>query len=257
MTQSAARRGTPMFSILDALADPNLLGAMAQFHDLSTWRAWLVFLRAVYGLALEGDDLGTFKRHTGRTVYAPPPGGYPEAAAIVGRQAGKSALAAALVSFEAASAARERGVFALLIAQDFRGAQRTLFNYAAEVFDEVPMFGKMVEGRTSETLSLRNGITIACYPCRPAAVRGLRARVAVVDELAFFTSTDGRPTDVEMLRALRPALATTGGKLVVLSSPYAQAGALWALHRRRARERTLASPGRVQLMSFRPVSRAP
>src|SRR5581483_6486506 len=68
--------------------------------------------------------------------------------------------------------------------------------------------------------------------CRPASVRGLRARVAVVDELAFFTSTDGRPTDVEMLRALRPALATTGGKVVVLSSPYSQAGALWELHRR-------------------------
>jgi len=63
-------------------------------------------------------------------------------------------------------------------------------------------------------------------------VRGLRAKVAVVDELAFFTATDGRPTDVEMLRALRPALATTGGKLVILSSPYGQSGALWELHRR-------------------------
>ena len=35
-----------------------------------------------------------------------------------------------------------------------------------------------------------------------------------------------------MLRALRPALATTSGKLVILSSPYAQTGALWELHRR-------------------------
>jgi hypothetical protein len=35
-----------------------------------------------------------------------------------------------------------------------------------------------------------------------------------------------------MLRALRPTLATTGGKLVVLSSPYGQAGALWDLYRR-------------------------
>jgi hypothetical protein len=54
----------------------------------------------------------------------------------------------------------------------------------------------------------------------------------VVDELAFFVSTDGRPTDTEMLRALRPCLATTGGKLIVLSSPYAQTGALYDLHRR-------------------------
>jgi hypothetical protein len=54
----------------------------------------------------------------------------------------------------------------------------------------------------------------------------------VLSELAFFRSTEGYPTDVEMLRAIRPTLATTGGKLIVLSSPYAQAGALHELHRR-------------------------
>jgi len=35
-----------------------------------------------------------------------------------------------------------------------------------------------------------------------------------------------------MLRALRPTLATTGGKLIILSSPYSQTGALWDLHRK-------------------------
>jgi hypothetical protein len=30
-----------------------------------------------------------------------------------------------------------------------------------------------------------------------------------------------------MIRALRPTLATTGGKLIVLSSPYRHTGALW------------------------------
>jgi hypothetical protein len=33
-----------------------------------------------------------------------------------------------------------------------------------------------------------------------------------------------------MLRALRPCLATTGGRLLVLSSRYGQAGTLWDLH---------------------------
>jgi hypothetical protein len=36
-----------------------------------------------------------------------------------------------------------------------------------------------------------------------------------------------------MWRALRPTLATTGGPLIVLSSPYGQSGALWDLHRKR------------------------
>lgn len=109
---------------------------------------------------------------------------------------------------------------------------RTLIGYARAPFENVPVLARSVSEIRADTIRLRSGVTLAAYPCRPAAVRGLRGRVAVVDELAFFTATDGRPTDVEMLRALRPALATTRGKLIVLSSPYGQSGALWELHRR-------------------------
>ena len=63
--------------------------------------------------------------------------------------------------------------------------------------------------------------------------------MAVVDELAHFVATDGRPTDREMLAAIRPTLATTGGKLVTLSSPYAASGALYDLHRRHFGEDSL------------------
>jgi hypothetical protein len=123
-------------------------------------------------------------------------------------------------------------LYAVLVAQDHRAALLTLFGYARAPFENVAVLARSISEIRSDTIRLRSGVTLAAYPCRPAAVRGLRARVAVVDELAFFTATDGRPTDVEMLRALRPALATTGGKLIVLSSPYGQSGALWELHRR-------------------------
>ena len=36
------------------------------------------------------------------------------------------------------------------------------------------------------------------------------------DELAFFVSSGARPTDTEMLRALRPTLAMARGKLIAL-----------------------------------------
>jgi len=58
---------------------------------------------------------------------------------------------------------------------------------------------------------------LSAHPCRPAAIRGIRAKVVVVDELAFFTATDGRPTDLEMLRAARAALAITGSDLELLA----------------------------------------
>ena len=213
------------FSIIDALEDVNLFGGLAGFRDLSTWRAWLVFLKAAYGLPLDADEVETFKRHTGRSRYDPPPGGYPEVACLVGRQSGKTRIAALIAAFEAVLAEREPApteIYAVLVAQDHRAALRTLFGYARAPFENVPVLTRSVSEIRTDTIRLRSGVTLAAYPCRPAAVRGLRAKVAVVDELAFFTSTDGRPTDLEMLRALRPALATTDGKLVILSSPYAQ-----------------------------------
>ena len=127
--------------------------------------------------------------------------------------------------------AGERGVYVPLIAQDLRGAQRALFAYVQEAVRGSELLAREVVRETNTEIEL-SGVTIAVYPCRPAAVRGIRAACAIVDELAFFTATDGRPQDTEMLRAVRTRLATTGGKLLILSSPYTQAGALWNLHRR-------------------------
>jgi hypothetical protein len=225
----------PPLTIIEALEDRNLFGGLPAFRDLVTWRPWLVFLRAAYGEPLGSDDLELFKRHTGRTTYNPPSGGFPEVCCIVGRQSGKTRIASTIAAYEAVLAEREPDrseLYAVLTAQDQRAALRALFGYARAPFEMVPVLKRSVADVRAGSLRLRSGVTLATYPCRPAAVRGLRARVAVVDELAFFTATDGRPQDVEMLRALRPALATTGGKLVVLSSPYSQSGALWELHRR-------------------------
>ncbi|HEX2253146.1 MAG TPA: hypothetical protein VHQ65_07760 [Thermoanaerobaculia bacterium] len=219
-------------NILHALEDPALFGSLPAFRDLDTWRPWLVFLRAVYGLPLDAGDLELFRQHTGRRE--PRAGGYPEAALVVGRQSGKSRVAALVGVFEAARAlaAGERGVYVPLIAQDLRGAQRALYGYVAEAVQGSGLLRREVTRETSTELELAGAVTLGVYPCRPAGVRGVRAACAVVDELAFFTATDGRPQDVEMLRAIRPALSTTGGRLLILSSPYAQAGALYDLHRR-------------------------
>jgi len=91
-----------------------------------------VFLRAAYGRPLDGDDLEAFRRHTGRTTYDPPPGGFPEVVCIVGRQSGKTRIASTIAAFEAVLAEREPDrteLFALLVAQDHRAALRALFGY--------------------------------------------------------------------------------------------------------------------------------
>jgi hypothetical protein len=211
-----------------ALRDPRLLGGLDAFRDLTTWAAWLAFARAVYGLPMSDSDRALFREHTGRT--APRPGGYPEAVAVVGVQSGKSRFAAAIVDHAALIGGR--GTHALLVGQDHRNSMRVLLRYAREPFETVDACRGEVVRSTADSLELRNGVALSAYPCRPAGVRGLRACIVVVDELAFFTATDGRPVDTEMLRAARGRLATTGGKLIILSSPYAQAGALYDLHRK-------------------------
>jgi len=57
-------------TIIDALRDPQLLGALPAFRDLSTWAAWLVFLKAFYGLMLDAAELALFRERTGRQVAA-------------------------------------------------------------------------------------------------------------------------------------------------------------------------------------------
>jgi hypothetical protein len=221
-------------TIVSALQDPLWLGALPAFRDLRSWSRWLVFLKAAYGLPLTADEHAIFTHHTGRASYAPPPGGWREAVAVVGRQSGKTRIAAALATFEAVTTRPEPDrteLYALMVAQDHRAAMRTLFRYAVAPFDLVALLRPSVVSQSADRLVLESGVTLAAYPCRPAAVRGLRARVVIVDELAFFRNAEGNPVDQEMLRACRPTLATTGGKLIILSSPSGASGALWDLHK--------------------------
>ncbi|ODS55792.1 MAG: hypothetical protein ABS36_09400 [Acidobacteria bacterium SCN 69-37] len=231
-------------TIIDALRDPNLLGGLPVFRDLSTWRTWCVFLACFYGLPLrsldtvgvaEADAITLFRKHTGRTVYAPPPDGHKQGVVIVGRQAGKDRIGSAFQAYEAITATPEpdgTDLFSLSISQDSRASLRTQLAYARAAFrsDDVPLLKSLVTQERVDNLTLSTGVTLASYPCTPAAVRGIRARAVVLSELAYFRNSEGAPVDREMLRAVRPTLATTNGRLLILSSPYAPEGELHALH---------------------------
>lgn len=211
-----------------------LAGSYSAFKDLKSWRPWLTFAKAVHGETLTTQvERNLFRQCAGRP-YKARKGGYHEAVAIVGRQAGKTQFASLLVSMQAAlhENVKDGHLYALLIAQDHRAAVRTAFAYIKAIFASSPTLKALVVNAKSDTLELSNGIRVAAYPCNPSSVRGLRAIVAVCDELAFYRSSEMIPQDKEMLRALRPCLATTGGRIVCPSSPYGQSGALWDLHRR-------------------------
>jgi hypothetical protein len=102
------------------------------------------------------------------------------------------------------------------------------FGYCAAIFESVPLLSALVKSTTADTISLTNGIDLEI---RSASFRGLRGVTAVAvigDEASFWrTEETSANADAEILNAVRPALATTGGPLIVISTPYAKQGAVY------------------------------
>ena len=137
---------------------------------------------------------------------------------------------AALCDYRAVLARGETGV-ALLIAPDKKQAA-VLLGYAEGVLQSTPMMAQLLAGRTTDTPTLTNGITIEVRAASFRRIRGVTCVAVLADEVAFWLSEESTNPDVEILNAARPALATTHGPLIAISSPYARRGALWETYRK-------------------------
>jgi hypothetical protein len=94
------------------------------------------------------------------------------------------------------------------------------------------MLRQLVVTRTAESVELSNRITIEIHTASFRAVRGYTVVAAICDEIAFWRSEDSANPDVEIISAIRPAMATVPGALLLcISSPYARRGALWDAYR--------------------------
>ena len=97
------------------------------------------------------------------------------------------------------------------------------------------MLAKLVKAKTADTLSLTNGIDITVRAASFRGLRGVTAVAVIADECCFWydESSGSANPDSAILDAVRPSLATTGGPLIVISSPYARKGAVfeaWQRH---------------------------
>src|ERR1700722_5157649 len=157
--------------------------------------------------------------------------------ASFGRRGGKTRAMAILAAYLAACidhrgilAPGERGVIPLLAASVQQAANA--FAFVEGVFAVAPNFKDLVEGSTSDTLSLKTGIDISVRPASFRTIRGITAVAVICDEIAFWRSDDSANPDKEILKALRPSLATTGGPLIAISSPHAKRGELYGTFKR-------------------------
>jgi hypothetical protein len=215
-----------------ALSDPALLGGVLAGPSWAVWRALLI---ASMGEALTTGERELFAKFTGRP--AEPLERVEELWAVVGRKGGKSRAAAVLAVYLAALCDHgenlspgERGLVLFLAQNQLQAA--VCFGYCAAVLEAVPMLIGQVVGKTASTLSLRNGIDLEVRAASFRGLRGVTAVAVIADECAFWWSDEtSANADTEILAAVRPSLATTGGPLIVISSPYAKRGEVYATHR--------------------------
>jgi hypothetical protein len=222
----------PVITMRRAL-DKRLLGSAL---DGDSWAAWRTMLIACMGEPLTDDELEIFTRVTGRTRS--PSRRVEEFIGVIGRRGGKDRAASVLASYIAAFidwssvlSKGERGLV-LCIGADQRQAKITR-DYIEGVFASSPALSKLVTNRTADTIELSNGIVIEVRAASFRRLRGPTAVAVIATEVAFWHSDEGSANvDTEILNAVRPMLATTGGPLIIISSPYARRGELWELHRR-------------------------
>lgn len=198
-------------------------------------RSWVLCAAALFGLTsgLSAADQAFIRQCLGgRTL---PLAQACEGWLIVGRRGGKSAFAAVVAIYLACFrtytlAPGERGVF-MVIAADRRQA-RVVKRYIAGMLRSTPMLAPLMATETKESIELTNGLTIEIHTASFRAVRGYTIVGAICDEIAFWPTDDSANPDTEILNAIRPAMATVPGALLLcISSPYARRGELWRADR--------------------------
>lgn len=218
--QRRAEEGPYSGTILSVMDAAGLTG--------SSWAPWRAFWKGVYGLPMDEDEVATFQAHTDREE--PPAERVSEAWMPIGRRGGKSrnAAVAALysaISFDASTLAPGELAVVPVLAPD-RKQGRVVMGYLRGLLT-LQEFEPYVHRVLKETVELHNSINIEIATASFRTIRGYTVPAAILDEVAFWYD-DGANPDSEVLQALRPAMATVPGSLLLgLSSPYACKGELY------------------------------
>lgn len=223
-----------MISIVEAMRDPNLFRPL--FKDLASWGAWQTFLKALFALPLKKAEVALYRQATGRETVPGQP--FREAWVVAGRRSGKSFIAALVGVYLACFkdyrphlAPGERAHI-LVVAADRQQAQ-VVFRYIRGFLAVNAMLARMVEAERAESVDLTNRVTLSVATCSYRALRGYTLAAAICDEVAFWRSEDSADPATEVIRAVRPALASIPGSLLLcISSPYARSGPLWEAYRK-------------------------
>jgi len=155
---------------------------------------------------------------------------------VAGRRSGKSRMAGAVASYIAAFvdhtaklAPGEKGH--VLVLAPSRSQARVIHGYVDGFLSSSPILAQQVVSTGAEEIQLRGNVTVGIHSNSFRTVRGRTLLACVFDESAFWRDETSALPDVETYRACLPALASTGGMLIGISSPYRRIGLLYQKHR--------------------------
>ena len=202
------------------------------------WSAWRVLIAALFAEAApEEAGMVIYRDLTGRTTW--PTTAFIEAVLIVGRRGGKSRILALIAVYLATMrnyapylAPGEVATIAIIAADQDQA--RAIFNFVDGLLKAVPLLHKMVVSANRLRITLLNRVRIEIGTASFRSTRGYTFAAVLADELAFWRSEESSANpDVEIMRAIRPGLATIpGAMLLMASSPYAKKGELYNAFRK-------------------------
>ena len=175
-----------------ALLDRRMLGG--GFDDLSTWRTWLVILKAAFGLPLDKRERETFATVAGNR--APPTQRVRETWCVAGRRSGKSRMAAAiaiyLALFQKVSTVGRRARHGAGRCRHCRSGQCRVWLCSRFPRGVTVRWPKEIANIKRYEIELKNGIVIAVHSNSFRTVRGRTLVACVFDEVSFLEGRDQR-----------------------------------------------------------------
>lgn len=214
-----------MIDLDEILRDKTKFGKI--FKHIDQWKPWIAFLKAFYGVSMTEEEWAIFKECTGRNTV--PEGGFDTAVLICGRRSGKSFISSFCAAFTALTYQSDSPgdmpqIF--IVAQDKQAGKVNLAYVEA--------FCECIDGaitkRNKESIELSNGVEIRTQTCSFRSSRGYHLIFLAAEEMASWRDENSAQPDIEVMRALDPALEP-GAKTLITSTPFARRGLLYSLYR--------------------------
>jgi hypothetical protein len=218
----------PTISVAHALHHKDLFGPL---FTGSSWDTWRAVLKATFAEPLSKSELGTFHAVAGRD---PPSHRVKELACIVGRSGGKDSTASFIaayiaMSFDPKVAKLRPGERAHILCLAVDREQAGLaFGYIKALFEETPVLKALVRYVGTDSIELKNKISIQVTSNSYRSVRGRTIIAAIFDEVAFWRDERSANPDAEVHAAITPGLARIkGSMLILISSAHRRGGLLY------------------------------